>query len=426
MARATTRLAGQEHHRGTGDDPFLFAHERSLLLDDVRLRRSRLQVVHGSAIAIWTLYAGRGGKVTGELSVRPSFRARFALHSLHSSLSITQGIISRSGFGGGLPSLAQEGAQRGKRCIRVEAPAPRAVRAPAGPGAGCGPGPVGREQPRGRAHRPPGRRLRGGGARGPAIAGDQARGSEKALANPSLQRFFAFQSDAWEVRWDTRSDRPNLIQGAGIPLLPGRGNRLALADLKLAHAGPPQVADVEAQGARLPGRVPRAAERGGLRPAARSGGHRPGRRRGAALARGAPAVPPRRAGGGGQGLLPHQPRQRRPARRRAGRRGADEHHAEDRPRGGAGGRRPGSGAHGVRRRGDPRPRHAEARAGADRGRAPAEAYRGAPGRGYRHLLVWEVELRRAGDPATWAGEGGRPERPAARARRPQRLLRRRR
>jgi len=75
----------------------------------------------------------------------------------------------------------------------------------------------------------------------------QARGSRKALANPALQRFFVFQSDAWEVRWDTRAGRPNLIQGAGIPLLPGRGNKLALADLKLAHQGGPNTADVEAK-----------------------------------------------------------------------------------------------------------------------------------------------------------------------------------
>ncbi|MFL6236477.1 MAG: hypothetical protein ACJ76N_25325 [Thermoanaerobaculia bacterium] len=67
----------------------------------------------------------------------------------------------------------------------------------------------------------------------------EPRGSRKAL---SLQRFFAFQSDAWEVRWDTRSDRPNLIQGAGIPLLPSRGNKL-----KLAHEGGPDLKDVEAR-----------------------------------------------------------------------------------------------------------------------------------------------------------------------------------
>jgi Zn-dependent metalloprotease len=73
------------------------------------------------------------------------------------------------------------------------------------------------------------------------------RGSRKALENPALQRFFAHQSDEWEVRWDKRSDRPNLIQGAGIPLLPGRGNKLQLADLKLSHEGGPRMADVEAR-----------------------------------------------------------------------------------------------------------------------------------------------------------------------------------
>ncbi|RPH57519.1 hypothetical protein EHM82_01125, partial [bacterium] len=44
---------------------------------------------------------------------------------------------------------------------------------------------------------------------------------------PGLQRFFAHHSDQWEVRWDDRGNRPNLIQGIGIPLLPGRGNGLA-------------------------------------------------------------------------------------------------------------------------------------------------------------------------------------------------------
>lgn len=31
----------------------------------------------------------------------------------------------------------------------------------------------------------------------------------------------------WEVRWDARGDRPNLVQGSGVALVPGRGNRLA-------------------------------------------------------------------------------------------------------------------------------------------------------------------------------------------------------
>lgn len=73
------------------------------------------------------------------------------------------------------------------------------------------------------------------------------RGSRAARENPALQRFFAHHSDEWEVRWDKRSDRPNMIQGAGIPLLPGRGNKLTLADLKLPHEGGPNMADVEAR-----------------------------------------------------------------------------------------------------------------------------------------------------------------------------------
>jgi Zn-dependent metalloprotease len=70
----------------------------------------------------------------------------------------------------------------------------------------------------------------------------QTRGSRKALESPALQRFFAFQSDDWEVRWDSRNDRPSLIQGVGIPLIPGRGNKLVAA-----KAGAPRVADVEAR-----------------------------------------------------------------------------------------------------------------------------------------------------------------------------------
>jgi Zn-dependent metalloprotease len=75
----------------------------------------------------------------------------------------------------------------------------------------------------------------------------QARGSRKSLENPALQRFFAHQSDEWEVRWDKRSDRPNVIQGVGIPLLPGRGNKLPAGDLKLGRDGGVRTADVEAK-----------------------------------------------------------------------------------------------------------------------------------------------------------------------------------
>jgi hypothetical protein len=71
------------------------------------------------------------------------------------------------------------------------------------------------------------------------------RGSDKAGTLPSLQRFYAYHSDEWEVRWDQRSDRPNLIQGAGIPFLPGRGNKLRRDDLKVGHGGELRMADVE-------------------------------------------------------------------------------------------------------------------------------------------------------------------------------------
>ena len=51
-----------------------------------------------------------------------------------------------------------------------------------------------------------------------------------------LDGFFARHSAEWEVRWDRRSNRPNLIQGVGVPILPGRGNNLTLAE---AYAGCP-------------------------------------------------------------------------------------------------------------------------------------------------------------------------------------------
>jgi len=71
--------------------------------------------------------------------------------------------------------------------------------------------------------------------------------SQKALGTPALEKFFAFHSAEWDVQWDARADRPYLIQGVGIPLLPGRGNKLTLADLRLKHDGGPALRDVEAR-----------------------------------------------------------------------------------------------------------------------------------------------------------------------------------
>ncbi len=46
-------------------------------------------------------------------------------------------------------------------------------------------------------------------------------GVQSALA-PFRQR----HGGDWEVRWDSRGNRANLVQGSGVPLLPGRGNTL--------------------------------------------------------------------------------------------------------------------------------------------------------------------------------------------------------
>ncbi|HVJ61966.1 MAG TPA: hypothetical protein VM555_04565, partial [Tahibacter sp.] len=51
----------------------------------------------------------------------------------------------------------------------------------------------------------------------------------------------------WEMRWDSRSDRPNLIQGAGIPLVPGRGNKLDAQKLGLRAGAAVDLATVEAR-----------------------------------------------------------------------------------------------------------------------------------------------------------------------------------
>ena len=51
--------------------------------------------------------------------------------------------------------------------------------------------------------------------------------SPEAAAFPPLQRFTERYSNRWQTWWDRHSDRPHLIQGRGIPLIPGRGNTLA-------------------------------------------------------------------------------------------------------------------------------------------------------------------------------------------------------
>ena len=57
--------------------------------------------------------------------------------------------------------------------------------------------------------------------------------------------FLQREGGSWEVRWDRRTDRPNLIQGSGIALLPGKGNRLTGASLGLAAGQAIDLATVE-------------------------------------------------------------------------------------------------------------------------------------------------------------------------------------
>lgn len=61
----------------------------------------------------------------------------------------------------------------------------------------------------------------------------------------AIEDFLSRSAGAWEVRWDLRSDRPHLIQGAGYPLLPGRGNSLSAATVGLTGGAAPKLEDVE-------------------------------------------------------------------------------------------------------------------------------------------------------------------------------------
>lgn len=73
-----------------------------------------------------------------------------------------------------------------------------------------------------------------------------APGTEGALRQAGLEGFFSRYSAQWEVSVDQRSGRPHLIQGAGVPLLPGRGNDLRHEEVGLKRAKP-TLAEVEAR-----------------------------------------------------------------------------------------------------------------------------------------------------------------------------------
>ena len=69
-------------------------------------------------------------------------------------------------------------------------------------------------------------------------------GSEKAFAHSELQAFFAKHSSDWKVSVDSRNNLPHLIQGKGIPLIPGKGNNLSRQGLKVSHSGELELDDV--------------------------------------------------------------------------------------------------------------------------------------------------------------------------------------
>ena len=78
---------------------------------------------------------------------------------------------------------------------------------------------------------------------------DAAQGLQaRAAVDAAAQRFLARYPGEWQVTWDSRGDRPNMISGSGIPLLPGRGNHLARADVGLA---PSESVDLATIGALL-------------------------------------------------------------------------------------------------------------------------------------------------------------------------------
>ena len=61
-----------------------------------------------------------------------------------------------------------------------------------------------------------------------------APGQAAALTLPGIAAFLGQYQGRLEAAWDERGNRPNLVQGSGIPLLPGRGNSLKGADVGVA------------------------------------------------------------------------------------------------------------------------------------------------------------------------------------------------
>lgn len=66
-------------------------------------------------------------------------------------------------------------------------------------------------------------------------------------ALPGVADFASRHAGSWETGWDERGNRPNLVQGSGIALIPGRGNGLKAADVGLATGQAVTISVVEAR-----------------------------------------------------------------------------------------------------------------------------------------------------------------------------------
>ncbi|HKH48634.1 MAG TPA: hypothetical protein VKM72_28555 [Thermoanaerobaculia bacterium] len=217
----------------------------------------------------------------------------------------------------------------------------------------------------------------------------------------ALESFFAHHGQEWEVRWDRRSDRANLIQGVGVPMLPGRGNTLVRADLPVRQAGDLQLADVESLVRSFMGRFPElfVVEGSEFRLSAQASGN-VGRDKQLWLVelqqfhRGIPVEGANayfRINNGN--LVQFGTEKVAPVR------------SSTKPR-----LDPAAAIAAALRAGGFKvselgeilePGRLELLPVLTTGERPGEAFNGKPGTGYQHRLVWEVSFRLQGDPATW-------------------------
>ncbi len=70
------------------------------------------------------------------------------------------------------------------------------------------------------------------------------RGSEAIAQRPGLEEFLELHTDGWRLYLDQRSDRPTSLEVAGVPILPSRCNNLTRQELALDHDRDIEIEDV--------------------------------------------------------------------------------------------------------------------------------------------------------------------------------------